>query len=122
MKGKRPDFTVSTVIQTGNGDRWREIGVGFASDKGDTITVLLDALPVSGKLVLTPPKQTRASTPASRAPPGEKAESALAARRDLFRVAVVERGIRPVDVSRLLGISTASVAEHLAATRRDEKG
>jgi hypothetical protein len=44
-----------------------------------------------------------------------------AARRDLIRVAVVERGIRPVDVSRLLGISTASVAEHLAAIRRNEK-
>jgi hypothetical protein len=44
-----------------------------------------------------------------------------AARRDLVGVAVVERRIRPVDVSRLLGISTASVAEHLAAIRRDEK-
>jgi hypothetical protein len=32
-------------------DRWREIGVGFTSDKGGTITVLLDALPVTGKLV-----------------------------------------------------------------------
>jgi hypothetical protein len=30
-----------------NGDRWGEIGVGFTSEKGDTITVLLDALPVS---------------------------------------------------------------------------
>jgi hypothetical protein len=45
-----------------------------------------------------------------------------AARRDRIRVAVVERGIRPVDVSRLLGILTASVAEHLAAIRRDKKG
>jgi hypothetical protein len=44
-----------------------------------------------------------------------------AARRDRIRVAVVERGIRPVDVSRLLGILTASVAEHLAAIRRDKK-
>ncbi len=64
MKGKRPDYTVSTVVPTDSGDRWREIGVGFASDKGDTITVLLDALPVTGKLVLSPPKP-RASTPAS---------------------------------------------------------
>ena len=51
MKGKRPDYTVSTVVQTDNGDRWREIGVGFNSEKGDTITVLLDALPANGKLV-----------------------------------------------------------------------
>ncbi len=44
-----------------------------------------------------------------------------AARRELIRVAVVERGIRPVDLSRLLGISTASVAERLAAIRRDKE-
>lgn len=56
MKGKRPDYTVSTVVTTDNGDRWREIGVGFTSDKGGTIIVLLDALPVTGKLVLRPPK------------------------------------------------------------------
>jgi hypothetical protein len=30
--------------------------VGFTSDTGGTITVLLDALPVTGKLVLRPPK------------------------------------------------------------------
>ena len=57
MKGKRPDYSVNTVIPTENGDRWREIGVGFASEKGGTITILLDALPVSGKLVLTPPRE-----------------------------------------------------------------
>jgi hypothetical protein len=56
MKGKRPDYTVSTVVSAESGDRWREIGVGFTSEKGDTITVLLDALPVSGKLVLCAPK------------------------------------------------------------------
>jgi putative transposase len=38
-----------------------------------------------------------------------------AARRALVRAAVVERGIRPVDVSRFLGIATASVAAHLRA-------
>ena len=56
MKGKRPDYTVSTVVGTESGDRWREIGVGFTSEKGDTITILLDALPVTGKLVLRAPR------------------------------------------------------------------
>ena len=65
MKGKRPDYSVSTVIATDNGDRWREIGVAFASDKGGTITVLLDALPVSGKLVLRVPQQRAAPAPAT---------------------------------------------------------
>ena len=60
MKGKRPDFSVNTVIATENGDRWREIGVAFTSERG-TITVLLDALPVAGKLVLTPPKERTAN-------------------------------------------------------------
>jgi len=44
MKGKRPDYSVNTVIPTDNGDWWREIGVAFASERGGTITVLLDAL------------------------------------------------------------------------------
>ncbi len=57
MKGKKPDYSVNTVLQTENGDRWREIGVAFSSERGDTITVLLDALPVSGKLVLMPPRE-----------------------------------------------------------------
>ena len=56
MKGKRPDYTVSTVVGSDSADRWREIGVGFANEKGDTITVLLDALPLNGKLVLRLPK------------------------------------------------------------------
>jgi hypothetical protein len=57
MKGRRPDYSVSTVSPSENGDRWREIGVAFASERGETITILLDALPVSGKLVLTPPRE-----------------------------------------------------------------
>ena len=62
MKGKRPDYSVNTVIPAENGDRWREIGVAFANERGGTITILLDALPVSGKLVLTPPKERTEST------------------------------------------------------------
>lgn len=64
MKGQRPDFSVSTVISTENGDRWRDIGVAFASENG-TITVLLDALPVSGKLILRTAQ--RRTAPASSA-------------------------------------------------------
>jgi hypothetical protein len=65
MKGKRPDYTVNTVISADNGDRWREIGVAFANERGGTITILLDALPVSGKLVLMPPKE-RTESPTER--------------------------------------------------------
>ncbi len=61
MKGKPPDYSVSTVVQTENGDRWRDIGVGFTSE-GGTITVLLDALPVSGKLILRTAQRRPAPT------------------------------------------------------------
>jgi hypothetical protein len=37
--------------------RWREIGVAFANEKGDVVNVLLDAVPLSGRLVLTRPKE-----------------------------------------------------------------
>jgi hypothetical protein len=65
MKGKRPSYVANTVVDgDGKQARWREIGVAFESEKGDSITVLLDAFPVSGKLVLTRPKErpTRTST------------------------------------------------------------
>lgn len=41
-----------------------------------------------------------------------------AARRALVAVAVQERGVRPVDVSRYLNLSTAAVAQHLRALER----
>ena len=66
MAGKRPDYVVSTVVGANGGqsDRWREIGVGFVNEKG-SITVLLDALPVSGKLVLTVSKERTRSESAT---------------------------------------------------------
>jgi len=42
------------------------------------------------------------------------------ARRALIQAAVLRRGIRPVDVSRYLRISTAAVARHLRALERDK--
>lgn len=60
-KGKRPDWIANVV--TGNGDsaRWREIGVAFEGEQ--SITVLLDAAPIGGKIVLTRPKQKEAPEP-----------------------------------------------------------
>ena len=57
MKGRKPDWIASVVVDVDGGkSRWREIGAAFKSEK-DTITVLLDAVPVSGKLVLMPPRE-----------------------------------------------------------------
>jgi len=57
MKGQAPSYIVNTAVEVEGGKtRWREIGVAFASAEKDTVTILLDALPVSGKLVLMRPK------------------------------------------------------------------
>jgi hypothetical protein len=57
MKGRKPDFIVSSVVDVGDDkSRWREIGVAFWNEKRDSMSVLLDAVPLSGKLVLMPPK------------------------------------------------------------------
>jgi len=53
---KKPDWIVNTAVDLEGGKtRWREIGVAFVG-KNDTVTVLLDAVPVSGKLVLMLPR------------------------------------------------------------------
>jgi hypothetical protein len=55
-KGKRPDWIAWNVNETGGGQaRWRELGAAFAGEK-ETITILLDAVPLTGKIVLMPPK------------------------------------------------------------------
>jgi len=54
---KRPDYIVNTVVELEGGQsRWREVGVAFKNDK-DTVTILLDAVPLTGRLVLTRPKE-----------------------------------------------------------------
>jgi hypothetical protein len=35
---------------------WRRIGIAFPHDKGAGLTVLLDALPIDGRIVLVEPK------------------------------------------------------------------
>ena len=64
MKGKKPDFIVSSVVDVADDkSRWREIGVAFWNERHDSMSVLLDAVPLSGKLVLMPPKQRSADQP-----------------------------------------------------------
>jgi len=46
---------VAPYLPSGH-SRWREIGVAFVNEPSDTITVLLDAVPVTGRIVLMKPK------------------------------------------------------------------
>jgi hypothetical protein len=56
MKGQTPDWRVSTVVEDleSGKDRWTNIGVAFEGN--ETITVLIDAVPVNGKLILQRPR------------------------------------------------------------------
>lgn len=62
MAKRRPDFIAKVVVGDGERARWREIGVGFWNEKRDTLNVLLDAVPVAGKIVLVPPKEREPGT------------------------------------------------------------
>jgi hypothetical protein len=50
---------VFTIVENPNGGkgRWVKVGVCFPGEKGDT--VILNALPVNGKLFIKLPKQTQ---------------------------------------------------------------
>ena len=55
MPRKTPDLKASAVIsREGQKDRWIDIGVGFLHSDGKGFNILLDAYPVSGKIILRP--------------------------------------------------------------------
>ena len=56
-------FTVRPSAKTGGRDYWLKIGVAFAHEKspGGGFNVILNAMPLDGKLVLRPPKNDGAA-------------------------------------------------------------
>jgi hypothetical protein len=57
MANAQPTHTAYTVIKRdGQDDFWLAIGAAFMHQDGDGFNVLLQALPINGKLVLRPPK------------------------------------------------------------------
>lgn len=52
MAARRPDFIAYAVTQAGPRSRWREVGVAFWNPDRENLTVILDAAPLSGRLVL----------------------------------------------------------------------
>lgn len=54
---QQPAYRAFTVIKRdGQDDCWRAIGAAFRHEKGDGLNVILQALPIDGKIVLRPPK------------------------------------------------------------------
>ncbi len=63
---QEPIYTAYTVVKRGEGkdDWWIAIGAAFAHADGEGLNVLLQALPMDGKLVLRPPKIVEEKQPA----------------------------------------------------------
>lgn len=59
MAAKRPDFIAYSVAGPSGQTRWREVGVAFWNRRQSALTVLLDAVPLSGRLVLSAPRRER---------------------------------------------------------------
>jgi hypothetical protein len=58
MTGKKtPNWVVKSVRQDGDINRWTDIGVGFNNPESESITLLLNALPLSDRVVLMKPRE-----------------------------------------------------------------
>jgi len=54
---QQPAYQAYTVVKReGQDDYWLNIGAAFAHQDGDGFNVMLQALPIGGKIVLRPPK------------------------------------------------------------------
>jgi hypothetical protein len=57
MANQQPNFRAYTVIKReGQEDFWLAIGAAFMHQDGDGYNIVLQALPIDGKIVLRPPK------------------------------------------------------------------
>ena len=68
MANQQPTHRAYTVIKReGKDDFWLAIGAAFAHEDGDGFNIVLQALPIDGKIVLRQPKddaqETAADTP-----------------------------------------------------------
>lgn len=64
MANQQPSYRAYTVIKRGEGqdDFWLAIGAAFQHQDGDGFNVVLQALPIDGKIVLRPPKADEQAT------------------------------------------------------------
>jgi hypothetical protein len=65
MAAQQPSFRAYTVIKReGQDDFWLAIGAAFMHQDGDGYNVVLQALPIDGKIVLRQPKDDQTGQPA----------------------------------------------------------
>lgn len=71
MANQQPDYTAYSVIKReGKDDWWVPIGAAFMHQDGDGYNIVLQALPIDGKIVLRPPKADRNEQPQEAADTG----------------------------------------------------
>ena len=57
MAAQQPSYQAYTVVKReGQDDFWLNIGAAFMHQDGDGYNIMLQALPINGKIVLRPPK------------------------------------------------------------------
>ena len=57
MATQQPSHQAYTVVKReGQDDYWLNIGAAFMHQDGDGFNIMLQALPINGKIVLRPPK------------------------------------------------------------------
>jgi hypothetical protein len=69
MAAQQPNYQAYTVVKReGQDDYWLNIGAAFMHQDGDGFNILLQALPINGKIVLRPPKSDTSETSPERDP------------------------------------------------------
>jgi hypothetical protein len=67
MATQQPTYQAYTVVKReGQDDFWLAIGAAFAHSDGEGFNIMLQALPINGKIVLRPPKGTNEQAPADK--------------------------------------------------------
>jgi hypothetical protein len=65
---QQPSYTAYAVTKRGDGqdDWWTPIGAAFEHKDGQGFNIVLQTIPLDGKIVLRPPKEERKSDDAER--------------------------------------------------------
>ena len=68
MAAQQPTYQAYTVVKReGQDDFWLNIGAAFMHQDGEGFNIVLQALPLNGKIVLRPPKAQTEEPPAKSA-------------------------------------------------------
>jgi hypothetical protein len=80
MASKEVSYRAYTVIKRGDGQDpfWLAIGAAFMHEDGDGYNIVLQALPIDGKIVLRLPKDDQTEAPHEKPAAGKRRERASA--------------------------------------------